>query len=104
MPDPSSQGGSVLYVTVPEQDVPLRPGRLRGRPLLHHLPGRLYGTALAAWTVGLLVATFSLLNNTGARSDAEAVRAPPPVGRISVPLPEPALPLGPEALSAAARP
>lgn len=106
IPDPSSQRDPAdLFLTVPEQDFPLQPGRLRGRPLLRYLPSRLYGTALAAWTVGLVVATLSLLNNSGARSDAEALRPTPPAPaeQIVVPLPDPAPPFGPDAIGAAPR-
>lgn len=85
------RGPVIRDLTVPEEEVLLRPSRLRQRRRLGRWLRRLYGTALVAWTLGLAVATSGFLHNGGARSNA----APEPAasGEVIVPLPEPALPV-----------
>jgi hypothetical protein len=81
-------------LTAPEEEVALRPGRLKRPRRIGRWLRRLYGTALVAWTLGLAVATSGLLHNGGARSSA-AVPSPTPSepGDVVIPLPEPALPV-----------
>lgn len=85
-PDRSSRPGPFIrQLDVPEEDVPLRPARLRPGRRLPRLPRRLYGTALAAWTLGLLAATFGLLHEPGGHERHGAASAEP-----ALPLPAPA--------------
>jgi hypothetical protein len=67
-------GPVIRDLTVPEQEIPLKPAPLRRRGLLRLLRGQLYRTALVAWTLGLALATYGLLHNAGARSDSSAAR------------------------------
>ncbi len=90
--DLSHRGPVIRDLTVPEEEIALRPGRLRSPRRLGRWLRRLYGTALVAWTLGLLAATSGLLHNAGARSNAVTPAAPNP-GDIVVPLPLPALPV-----------
>ena len=68
------RGPVIRDLTVPEEEIPLKPAPLRRHGLLRHLPGRLYRTALVAWTLGLALATYGLFHNAGARSDGSAAR------------------------------
>jgi hypothetical protein len=85
------RGPVIRDLTVPEEEVLLRPARLRQPRRIGRWIRRLYGTALLAWTLGLAVATSGLLHNGGARSSAPPEVAGP--GEVVVPLPEPALPV-----------
>ena len=88
------RGPVIRDLTVPDEEIHLRPSRLRRRRRFGRWLRRLYGTALVAWTLGLAVATSGFLHNGGARSNAPA---PAPSGvaprEVVVPLPEPALPV-----------
>ena len=68
------RGPVIRDLTVPEQEIPLKPAPLRQQGRLRHLPGRLYRMALLAWTFGLALATYGLLHNGGARSDGSVAR------------------------------
>ena len=85
------RGPVIRDLTVPEEEVLLRPARLRQRRRAGRWIRRLYGTALVAWTLGLAVATSGFLHNGGARSNAASEAVVP--GEIVLPLPEPALPV-----------
>jgi zinc/manganese transport system substrate-binding protein len=90
--DLSHRGPVIRDLTVPEGEIALRPARLRRRRRLGRWLRRLYGTALIAWTLGLVAATSGLLHNAGARSNAVTPASPNP-GDVVVPLPLPALPV-----------
>ena len=90
--DLSHRGPVIRDLTVPEGEIALRPARRRRRRRLGRWLRRLYGTALIAWTLGLVAATSGLLHNAGARSNAVTPASPNP-GDVVVPLPLPALPV-----------
>ncbi len=88
------RGPVIRDLTVPEEEIVLRPAPLRRHRRLGRWLKRLYGPALLAWTLGLIAATSGFLQNGGARSNA--VRPEPArstSGEVVVPLPEPALPV-----------
>ena len=85
------RGPVIRDLTVPEQEVLLRPARLRQPRWIGRWLRRLYGTALVAWTLGLAAATSGFLHNGGARSNAAPEAFVP--GEIVLPLPELALPI-----------
>lgn len=85
------RGPVIRDLTVPEEEVLLRPARLRQRPLAGRWLRRLYGPALIAWTLGLAVATSGFLHGGGARSNAATDVVVP--GEIVLPLPDAALPV-----------
>jgi hypothetical protein len=82
------RGPIIRDLTVPDEELALRPGRLRGPRRAGRWLRRLFGTALIAWTLGLAVATSGFLHNGGARSSAVPERPAKPARDIIIPLPE----------------
>lgn len=98
------RGPVIRDLSVPGEERLLRPARLRtGRRRLGALVRRLYGTALLAWTIGLLAATSSLFQPQRANSNGAETR-PDGNGGITVGLPDLPPPVRIEPRSAAGQP
>ena len=82
------QPGPVIRdLSVPDEEVALRPARSRRIRPRRRLPGGLYGTVLAAWTLGLVFATVSLFENAGLRPEAAGQAAEPKLPPVASPPP-----------------
>ena len=95
-PENLFQRGPVIRdLSVPDEELVLKPGRLRAirrRRRTGGLLRRLYGTALTAWTLGLVAASAGMLLNGGARSGGDDTALPVVFAEVAVPLPEAAIP------------
>lgn len=98
------RGPVIRDLGVPEEELVLKPSRLRsGR---RHRSGRLlsrfYGTALLAWTLGLVAATSGFFQ--AQRGNQGGVEAQPDAGGLEIAAPERPAPVRIEPVTAAARP
>lgn len=85
------RGPVIRDLSVPDRELTLQPGRLRSkRRRAGRWLRRLYGTALLAWTLGLVAATSGFLHSGGARSSAVPSGG---AADVIVPLPDLALPV-----------